>query len=128
MKARNLITTLMLTLGLTVTGAAVAQQDNTGQQQRNMPNMQQQEQIDVTDAQLQKFADAQTQVQTIQEDFSGRLEGVEDQEKAYELQVEANKKMTSAVKDAGLDVQTYNQIAMAVQNDPELKSQLEGMQ
>lgn len=127
MKIRTLITAVMTALALTASGALLAQQDQS-QQQRSMPDMQQQQQIDVSDAQLEKFAEAQNRVTEIQQDFSGRLEGVEDQEKAYELQVKANEEMTKAVQDAGLDVQTYNQIAMAVQNDPELKSQLEEIQ
>lgn len=127
MKARNLITTLMTALALTASGALVAQQDGSQQQGKSMPSMQKQQPIDVSNKQLEKFASAQDEVRTIQQDFSGRLEGVEDQKKAYQLQVEANKKMTKAVKEAGLDVQTYNQIAMALQKDEELQSRLEEM-
>ncbi|TVS11247.1 MAG: DUF4168 domain-containing protein [Wenzhouxiangella sp.] len=80
--------------------------------------------MDVSDAQLEQFAEAQVAIIEIQQDFSGRLQEVEDPEKAHELQVQANEEMTSAVSDAGLDVESFNEIAMAIQNDPELQQRL----
>ncbi|MCA1780434.1 MAG: DUF4168 domain-containing protein [Xanthomonadaceae bacterium] len=35
--------------------------------------------------------------------------------------------MTSAVDEAGLDVESFNTIAMAIQNDPELQQRLTEM-
>lgn len=102
-------------------------QGQQGQGQQGQAQQQQPETIDVSDAQLEQFADAQTQIADIQEDFSGRLQDVEDPEKANELQREANEEMTAAVEDAGLDVESFNQIAMAIQNDPELQEKLSEM-
>ncbi len=123
MRIRNLMTMTALTAALAVAGPLAAQEQG---QQQGMPG-QQQETIDVSEQQLEQFVDAQTSIVEIQQDFSGRLEGVEDPDKAHELQVQANEEMTSAVEDAGLDVQTYNQIAMAIQNDPELQNRLTEM-
>ncbi|MFW5815943.1 MAG: DUF4168 domain-containing protein [Wenzhouxiangella sp.] len=108
---------IALSFGLT---AAVAQE---GQMQQPPPP----EDIDVSDQQLEQFADAQTSIIEIQQDFSERLQGVEDPERAQELQVEANEEMTSAVDEAGLDVESFNAIAMAIQNDPELQQRLTEM-
>ncbi|MFP4207479.1 MAG: DUF4168 domain-containing protein [Wenzhouxiangella sp.] len=83
--------------------------------------------IDVSDQQLEQFADAQVSIIEIQQDFSGRLQGVEDPERAQELQAQANDEMTTAVADAGLDVESFNAIAMAIQNDPELQQRLTEM-
>lgn len=83
-----------------------------------------QQEIAVTDDQLVKFADAQQEIVQIQQDFSGRLQGVEDPDEAHQLQVQANEEMTTAVRDAGLDVESFNQIAVAVQNDAELQQRL----
>ncbi|MGY6554541.1 MAG: DUF4168 domain-containing protein [Wenzhouxiangella sp.] len=80
--------------------------------------------IDVSDQQLEQFVEAQVAIIEIQQDFSGRLQGVEDPEQAHELQVQANEEMTSAVADAGLDVESFNAIAMAIQNSPELQQRL----
>lgn len=87
-----------------------------------------QQEIAVTDDQLVKFADAQQAIVQIQQDFSGRLQGVEDPDEAHQLQVQANEEMTAAVRDAGLDVESFNQIAVAVQNDPELQQRFSRIQ
>jgi len=97
------------------------------EQQSQGQAMQQQETIDVSDQQLEQFADAQMEISTIQQDFSSRLQNVEEPEKARDLQREANEEMTTAVEEAGLDVESFNQIAMAIQNDPELQQKLTEM-
>jgi len=100
--------------------APIAAQDYQMEQQ-------QPPQTEVSDQQLQQFAHAQIQISEIQQDFSARLQGVEDAEEAHELQVKANEEMTDAVEEAGLDVQSFNEIAMAIQNDPELQQRLTAM-
>lgn len=116
MKFRNILTLMTFAIALTF-GAAVVAQDPAAQQAQPEP-------VDVSDQQLEQFADAQVEISTIQQDFAGRLQEVEDPEKAHELQLEANEQMTQAVEDAGLDVESFNQIAMAIQNDPELQQKL----
>ncbi|WP_376693452.1 DUF4168 domain-containing protein [Wenzhouxiangella sp. EGI_FJ10409] len=113
-------------VALTFSVATIAQEQQ-GQGQGQGMQQQQQETIDVSDQQLEQFADAQTEISTIQQDFSSRLQNVEDPEKARDLQREANEEMTAAVEDAGLDVESFNQIAMAIQNDPELQQKLTEM-
>ncbi len=80
--------------------------------------------MDVSDTQLEQFAEAQVSIIEIQQDFSGRLQEVEDPDRAHELQVQANEEMTGAVAEAGLDVESFNAIAMAIQNSPELQQRL----
>lgn len=116
MNLRNSFKLFTLTIAL-IFGAAAVAQDYQAQE----PEM---ETIDVSDQQLEQFADAQVEIASIQQDFSSRLQGVEDPEKAQDLQRQANEEMTAAVEDAGLDVQTFNQIAMAIQSDPELQQKL----
>lgn len=118
----NTIKLFAVAVALTFSVATVAQEQQS-QQGRQM----QQQAIDVSDQQLEQFADAQIEIASIQQDFSGRLQEVEDPEKAQELQRKANEEMTTAVEDAGLDVESFNQIAMAIQNDPELQQKLTEM-
>jgi len=120
MTSSHLTKLLAAVVAMTFSLAAVAQQDQAGQ-------MQQQQTIDVSDQQLEQFADAQTEIASIQQDFSSRLQEVEDPEKAQDLQRQANDEMTAAVEEAGLDVESFNQIAMAIQNDPELQQKLTEM-
>ena len=114
-RASLMMFALILSFGLT---AAMAQQSQMQQPPAD---------IDVSDQQLEQFADAQVSIIEIQQDFSERLQGVEDPERAQELQVQANEEMTSAVDEAGLDVESFNTIAMAIQNDPELQQRLTEM-
>lgn len=119
MNVRKMFTLMTFAIALAFGVSAVAQQE--------APPAQEPEQTDVSQAELQQFAEAQVEIAEIQQDFSGRLQGVEDPEKAHELQLEANEKMTEAVETAGLDVEAFNRIAMAIQNDPELQQQLTEM-
>ncbi|NBB92005.1 MAG: DUF4168 domain-containing protein [Gammaproteobacteria bacterium] len=124
MKLGNITKIFAAALALTFGLAAVAQE---AQQEGQAMQQQQPETIDVSDQQLEQFADAQTAIMGIQQDFSSRLQEVEDPEKARDLQRQANEEMTSAVEETGLDVESFNQIAMAIQNDPELQQKLTEM-
>jgi len=82
---------------------------------------------DFDDATLQSFAAVSVELQGIQQEYADRLEGVQDQDRAIELQREANEKMVETVENAGLDVQTYNAVANAMNTDPELNAKVMGM-
>ena len=103
---------------------AVAQQQQQGGQQ----GMQQQQMnMDFSDADLEKFVDVQPALEEIREDFTQRLEAADDQEAANQLQQEAGQLMVEAVEQEGLDVDTYNNIAMALQSNEELRERVDGM-
>lgn len=118
MKIRHTFMLIAFSLAMVVGGNAIAQQSQMQQQPA---------QTDVSEQELQQFAEAQVQISEIQQDFAGRLQNVEDPEKAHELQIQANEEMTDAVEGAGLDVESFNNIAMAIQNDPELQQRLTTM-
>lgn len=80
---------------------------------------------DFSDKDLENFATAQTEVEEIRSEYSDELSGVEDTEKAQELQDKYADQMVKAIEDTGLDVQTYNDIAMAIQNDPDLQDKID---
>lgn len=126
MQHKTLFISILTALGLTFGGAAIAQEEY---QQEYDPQQQQQQQApDVSDEDLEKFAKAEENVRTVQEDYSSQLQEAEDPNKQQELQQEANEEMRAAVSDAGLDVQTYNEISMAIQQDPELRQRYEELQ
>ncbi|MBU1187496.1 MAG: DUF4168 domain-containing protein [Gammaproteobacteria bacterium] len=76
---------------------------------------------------LEKFVDAQKSILDIQKKYSNKMENTDDQKQSEQLRQQANQEMVVAVEEAGLDVDSYNQIAMAVRADPELQKQLEDM-
>ncbi|HKL50415.1 MAG TPA: DUF4168 domain-containing protein [Wenzhouxiangellaceae bacterium] len=81
--------------------------------------------VDVSNSELQSFAEARTAISEIQQDYSQRLQNVKDPETANSLQQQANEEMIGAVEETGLDVESFNTIAMAIQNDPELQQKLQ---
>jgi hypothetical protein len=76
---------------------------------------------------LQKFAEVQKPLQEIRTDYSKQLEEAKEPEKAAKLQQEASDKMLEVVEKSGLELETYNQIAMAVQTDPDLQAKVQSM-
>ena len=132
MNVRKSLLTLSIAAALGVSGAVMAQQEYQQEQQQD-PQQQQQQQppeqepIDVSDEQLDQFVEAQEAIMGIQEDFSARLENVEDPEEAQAIQAEANDEMTAAVEETGMSIEEYNEIAMAIQTDEELRNRLNEM-
>lgn len=76
---------------------------------------------------LETFLEARADILDIQEDYSNRLQSVQDDQAVAELQSEAREKMAAAVKEAGLSVDEFNRIARAAQNDPEVAAELESL-
>lgn len=122
MKNRLFLALAAIALGLAFTGNVFAQQEG-----EFAPPPPQAPEVDVSDQQLQQFVDAQGAVSEIQQDFASRLEGVEDPEEAQKLQGEANEAMVEAVEGSGLSVDQFNEIAMAIQGNPELQQRLSNM-
>lgn len=118
MKIAKTLSILLLALAFG-SAAALAQTDPMQQQPPT--------DIDVSDQQLEQFVEAQVAIIEIQQDYTVRLQEVEDPDRAHELQVQANEEMTEAVTDAGLDVESFNSIAMAIQSSPELQQRLTDM-
>ncbi|WP_168927393.1 DUF4168 domain-containing protein [Nitrincola alkalilacustris] len=89
--------------------------------------MAQQGAVTFDDTQLQTFVSVQPVLDGIRSEYAQRLETASDADAAAALQEEAGLEMVSAVQEAGLDVNTYNQIAMTMQQDPELRERVESM-
>jgi hypothetical protein len=80
---------------------------------------------DISDEQLEKFSGAFDDIQEIRTKFQQRLESVQDPEQAQQLQQQANQEMLQAVEGNGMDPQEYNEIARAVNGDPEVQKRFE---
>lgn len=104
------------------TTAAVAQ-EGAPAQQPSAP--QQQAATQISDADLEKFVEAESKVSEIRDEFTQKLNDAEDQDKAQELQLEAQEKMMEAVSEVGIEVPVYNEIATRIQSDPELQQRAE---
>ncbi|TFH88721.1 DUF4168 domain-containing protein [Billgrantia azerbaijanica] len=82
---------------------------------------------DFSDEQLQQFADASQQIAMISQEYTQRLQKAEGEQAQQEVRQEANDKMVEVVEDSGLDVNTFNAIGQAIQQDPELMQRVQEM-
>jgi len=96
------------------------QQEGYGQEMMQQPAGS----VEVSEAELDKVADAYTRIAEIREDFQESLAEVADPEQAQLLQEEAGEAMVEAVQESGLDVQKYNEVMQAAQVDEELREKL----
>ncbi|MDP1617271.1 DUF4168 domain-containing protein [Phenylobacterium sp.] len=77
-----------------------------------------------TDAQVEDFAEAMTDVQALNEEYGAKVAAEADATAQTALQQEMTSKMTAAVEDSGLTATEYNQIAAAAQTDAELRARI----
>ncbi len=83
---------------------------------------------EVTDAQLEQFVDAATEVQTVQQEYAAEIQATQEQAEAQSLRQEAQEKMVEAVEGSGLSVSEYNLIAQRLQQDQSLVERLNQIQ
>lgn len=79
---------------------------------------------DVTQEELQSFAAATEQVETIGLEWQARIDAAESQEQASQLGAEAQTEMIAAVEAEGLTVEKYNQIFLLAQANPDIQTQV----
>jgi|GEM_PF-1745010 len=103
------------------------EQQQQQQQQEAQPMPEQQEAPEVSDSQVEAFVDAYVAVNDVREEYTERLQNAEDQEEAQQLQQEANDAMSEAIADSGMDVEEYQEVAMAVNADPDVREQVTEM-
>jgi transcription initiation factor IIF auxiliary subunit len=121
MKIRNILTAL-ITAGFLASPMAMAQ----GEQQAQ-PMPQQQEAPEVSESQINAFVEAYIAVSEVREEYTARLQEAEDQEQAQQLQQEANDAMTAAIEDNGMSIEEYQEVAMAVNADADVREQVTTM-
>lgn len=120
----------ILTMGLSTAafaGTAGGEIDENAGQAPDAAAAEAPAEVDFSDSELEKFVGVQGELETIRQEYSGKLESTEDADQAAKLQQEASQKMVRVVQDAGMDVETYSNIALALQSDPELRDKVEDM-
>lgn len=125
-KMTALFSAALLTAGM-ISVPAMAQQDT----QQNPSTSAQQSQAtaqNFSDQQLQQFADTSEEIAKVSQEYTQRLkEAGDDQQAQQEIRMEANDKMVSTVEESGMDVETFNAIGQAIQQDPELMQRVQTM-
>ncbi|WP_280553525.1 DUF4168 domain-containing protein [Halomonas sp. 25-S5] len=120
-----LFSAALLSLGLAATQAQAEQDDaaanNAEQPQATAPAQ------DFSDQQLQQFADASQEIAVISQEYTQQLQAAEDKQAQQDVRKEANDEMVKAVQNSGLEVDTFNAIGQAIQQDPELMQRVQEM-
>lgn len=128
---RKQITTVLIAASMGFGSTAFAQQAGSAAPGQNSPAAStapaESSATNFKNSDLEKFAGVQKPLDDIRSEYSQRVQSTQEPEKAAQLQQEASEKMMEVVKGSGLEVETYNQIAMAVQSDPELQAKVQSM-
>ena len=74
-----------------------------------------------TDGELLKFGQAYSQVLEVRQVMSQKIAGTSDPEKKKELNLQAREKMQKVIKQAGLTVPRFNELARALDSDRDLQ-------
>lgn len=116
---KNKILMTATTLGLLSAGGMATTAN--AQDSYMPPQGQQQQQINVTETELQEFAKAQDAISQLQEQFQGQAANITSQAEMTALQQQVNEQMVQAIQKTDLSIDQYNLIATAVQTDPNLQ-------
>ncbi|ARS53500.1 DUF4168 domain-containing protein [Kushneria konosiri] len=111
----------LVATGLAATPALAAQEQPTQGAQS------QQQSQNFSDDQLQNFASASQEIAGISQDYTKQLQGADGADAQQSIREEANQKMVQAVQDNNLEVEQFNQIGQAVQNDPQMMQKVQQM-
>lgn len=124
------ITSLALALTLGLAGTQALAQDygsEEGQQQDPAMEEQSQQKADFSDEELEQFVGLQDRIGEIREEYVSQIEEADSEDKARQLQQEAQSEMVSAIEDAGMSVQEYNAIAVAYNSNPDVQEKVDEM-
>ncbi len=121
--AGAIMLSMLLTFGLAIPAMAQGYGAPEGQQQEPW-EQQQAAPADFSDEEIDRVASAYVDIIDIREDYHGKLASVDDPEEAQAIQMEANEKITEAVENNGVSVETYNEVIAAAQTDESLMNDL----
>jgi len=128
----KLLTSLTVSMALFAAGPALAQESQqnpaqTDQQGYSDPASAGTQDANYNDAELKQFVEAQGGINDIRDEYMEKIENADSQEKAQELQMEANDEMVTVIEDSGLDIPTYNAIATAYNSEPKVRNRIDAL-
>ncbi len=128
----KLLVSITASLALLATAPVIAQQNpappaEQGSGYSNPPAAAGSQSTNYSDAELKQFIEAQSGVMEVREEYIEKIESAESQQKAQELQMEANDEMVSVIEDVGIDIPTYNAIATAYSSEPKVRNRVDAL-
>lgn len=79
---------------------------------------------DVSDADIEKFAEIYVDIEATRSEMSQEMAEVQDEQEAQELQARMHEEIVSTIEDHGWSLERYNEVANAISADPELRKQV----
>lgn len=92
-----------------------------GQAQQQHPGQAAQGQAEVSDEQLQAFAEAQDAIRNVQTKYQSQAADVTSEAEVRTLQEQMNTEMIEEIESSGLNVEEYRTITAALQTDPSVQ-------
>lgn len=108
---------LMLSLG--AAPSVYAQEQPSYQVPQGMPEAM--NPADVSDQHLEKFANVNLKAQEIQDKYKSQVDGAKTMDDIEKIQEKMNIELVDAIESEDISVEEYQQVGMAVQQDPELR-------
>ena len=126
---KKLLTSLSLSVALLAGAPAIAQQsaESVDKDSYSDPAAAGTQKTNYNDAELKQFVEAQSGINDIRDEYMAKIESSDSQEKAQELQMEANDEMVTVIEDSGLDIPTYNAIATAYNSEPRVRNRVDAL-
>jgi uncharacterized protein HemX len=91
---------------------------------QNSGAQQQQQRSSFSETDLKSYAEAAKEVQQINQEYMPQFQAADSTQKKQAVQEEATQKMVEAIKEKGLSVERYNQIASTARDDPETAAKI----
>lgn len=129
----KLLVSLTASLALLAAGPALAQESQQSPEATDPgggysdPAAAGTQKTNFSDEELKQFVKAQEGINEIRDEYMEKIEGAESQQKAQELQMEANDEMVTVIEDAGMDIPTYNSIATAYNSEPQVRNRVDAL-
>lgn len=94
--------------------------------ERPTPNLptQQQSSIEVSDKEVQKFANVYKSTASVRQKYTKKLQNAQNRKEAQNIQRKANSEIKAAIEASPLSVQRYQEIARATAQDKELRQRI----
>jgi hypothetical protein len=105
----------LCTLTLAAGSASLAQT----QQPATPPDPAEQQTTEVSDADMQKFAEIYVDVETTRVQLAEELNAAEEPVPAEDAQVRLQEELVATIEQHGWSVDRYNRVATAISNDPQ---------
>lgn len=121
MLLRSLFGALALSASLIFAGAVAAPAQSTApagaQKSASAPSVSKQD--------VKSFAKAHQAVMSVRKKYAGQAKDIKNKKKLSQMRMQMQRDMVKAVKDTGMDVKRYNQIARLTQKNPQVRKRVQ---